>query len=305
MTTVYAEKNLFSTRTAPWMKLGKLIDEPVTAAEAAKLAGLDFEVAKRSAGYMDQDGIWQPVRDQFVNVRLDTGAPLGFVGKEYTLLQSSAAFSFMDGVGPYIAAGELKGGRQAFMVCKPDMTIAPGGDEIELFVTLRTSHDRTRAVEIQLTSLRGMCMNQLYMRSFTKNARHRWAISHNRSMEAKMHQAGLVLAQLGAYAQAFEEAAEKLMLIKLSPDAARRIAEQVITHGGRANEANVNQVMSNWRDNTTTVGFNGTGWAMVNAVSEHMDWQRRAGTPESRFRSALNGQTHRAINLAADLVLAA
>jgi len=50
-------------------------------------------------------------------------------------------------------------------------------------------------------------------------------------------------------------------------------------------------------------GFAGTGWGLVNAVSEHMDWQRILGTPESRFLGALQGQTYRAINRTAALVL--
>lgn len=306
---IYDEKNLFSTRTAPWMKLGKLVEATQSSAEAAKLAGLDFEVEKRPAGWQDAAGNWHTIKDQYANVRQDTQAPLGFVGRDYSLLQNGAAFDFMDGVGncQYIAAGALKGGKQAFMVAQPNLIVAPGGDPIEMFVTLRTSHDRTRAVEVQLTPLRGMCMNQLYSRSFTRGAEHRWSIPHNRSMEAKMHQAAVVLAQLGAYSDGFVAMAEALMAAKVTVDQAHRIVNAAMPEqmGGRERPANVERIVNLHLHDTDTVGFNGTGWSLVNAVSDYMDHGRRAGTPESRFRSALNGQTFRMVNSTIELVLAA
>lgn len=43
----------FSARQAPWMKLGTVIDAPVTSAEAARLAGMDFEIELLAAGFRD------------------------------------------------------------------------------------------------------------------------------------------------------------------------------------------------------------------------------------------------------------
>jgi hypothetical protein len=65
----------------------------------------------------------------------------------------------------------------------------------------------------------------------------------------------------------------------------------------------IGQIMDLWTT-SPTVGYAGTGWGLVNAVSEQFDWYRQGGTAESRFLGALAGNTHKAINDVAAQVLA-
>lgn len=293
----------FSTREVPWMKLGKLVDKPVTAAEAAQLGGINFTVRQDPVYFMTKaDGKppkFTEVKERKAIVREDTGDWLSIVSKAYPVLQYSEAFDFMDTLSPeFVAAGALRNGKQAFMVIKaPDtIKISPFEDDPhELFVTLRTSHDCSRAVEVMVMPLRGRCMNQLTLASFRKDVKHRWVVTHTGDIKSKLAAAQDSLSRLGAYATAYVDNAQRLVEIKLSDETARTILQRVLPDRPRRDDV-IEKITSGWHTRTETVGYDGTGWGLVNAVSEYFEWDRVGGSSESRFVAALQGQTHRAIN---------
>lgn len=290
---------VFTTREVPWMKLGKLVEQPQTAAEAMQMANLDFTVSKLDAGFMTADGVWKPVGNRKAIVRDDTKEFFEFVSPEYEVFQYVEAFDFMDTIKPrYVAAGSLKGGRQAFLVVEPDRpSVTVGGDDKhDIFVILRTSHDRSRAIEVALMPLRYRCMNQLTLRSFTSDAKYRWSISHTKSAREKLHQAQQVMAQLDEYTTEFQRLAERLMRSRPNEDEARKILKQYVTPWAKGQDEVIDTIIHSWRENVETVGFNDTSWGLVSAVSDYYDWGRSRGTPESRFLNAVQGITHTTLN---------
>lgn len=290
---------MFTTREVPWMKLGKLVEQPQTAAEAMQMANLDFTVSKLDAGFMTADGVWKPAVNRKAIVRDDTGEFFEFVSPEYEVFQYAEAFDFMDTIKPrYVAAGSLKGGRQAFLVVEPDRpSVTVGGDDKhDIFVVLRTSHDRSRAIEVALMPLRYRCMNQLTLRSFTSDAKYRWSISHTKSAREKLHQAQQVMAQLDEYTTEFQRLAERLMRSRPNEDEARKILKQYVTPWAKGQDEVIDTIIHSWRENVETVGFNDTSWGLVSAVSDYFDWGRSRGTPESRFLNAVQGITHTTLN---------
>jgi len=290
---------VFTTREVPWMKLGKLVEQPQTAAEAMQMANLDFTVSKLDAGFMTADGVWKPVVNRKAIVRDDTKEFFEFVSPEYEIFQYAEAFDFMDTIKPrYVAAGSLKGGRQAFLVVEPDRpSVTVGGDDKhDIFVVLRTSHDRSRAIEVALMPLRYRCMNQLTLRSFTSDAKYRWSISHTKSAREKLHQAQQVMAQLDEYTTEFQRLAERLMRSRPNEDEARKILKQYVTPWAKGQDEVIDTIIHSWRENVETVGFNDTSWGLVSAVSDYYDWGRSRGTPESRFLNAVQGITHTTLN---------
>lgn len=308
----------FSTREVPWMKLGKLVSEPKTAAEAAKLAGLDFTVSLCDAGYvtgqLGQNPVWKPIPTRKAIVADDNGDFMGFASsKMYQTLQYAEAFDFMDTLGaPYVAAGGLRKRRQGFMVVKPelDLKVLGGEDPHELFAVLRTSHDCSRGIEVSVMPLRGRCMNQLTLRSFTRGVDHSWSIKHTTTMQAKLKEAQESLKKIGVYVKRFEQLAEKLVKIELKPEPARAMLKIVIP---APTSGKTERTHEQWRDKidsitdmwqtSPTVAYAGTGWGLVNAVSEFYEWSRTGGTPESRFLNALEGETHKKINKMTGLLL--
>ena len=320
------EETQFSVRTAPWMKLGQLVDTPVTAKEAAKLGGLDFEVELLDVGYHRGfiDGTAIPASFRQIDKRRavvarDNGQFMGFVSSsKYNMLQYGDAFDFMDHLGaPYVAAGALRHRRQGFMVVKPHIDLTQALDSFtrmedphEMYVTLRTSHDCTRGVEVMVMPLRGRCMNQLTLRSFAKGVPHRWSIKHTSTMHEKLKEAQNSLKNFGLYATQFDKLATRMVETQIDVAKATDLLKIVIPRPRVQTERvenqyadRINAIIDLWQ-NSPTVAYAGTGWGLVNALSEHYDWYRAGGTPESRFLNALEGETHKRINALAGLVLA-
>src|SRR5678816_1861322 len=103
MTTPTKDK-LFSTREVPWMKLGRIEDQPKTAKEAAELGGLDFTVSLQDVAYRTKVGSeWHKIPSRRAIVADDNGDFMGFVSSSsYHSLQYGEAFDFMDNLGqPY------------------------------------------------------------------------------------------------------------------------------------------------------------------------------------------------------------
>lgn len=285
----------FSAREVPWMKLGKIADGAKTAVEAAKISKLDFKIVLTDAWYTF-DGQNRTAPNRKAVIREDTGEFFDLVSDTYQPLQYAEAFDFMDTVDSlYLAAGALRGGRQGFMVMKApfELTELAETDPHDLYVVLRTSHDRSRGIEVTVMPLRGRCMNQLTLASFTKDVPHRWSIKHTYKMHEKLTEAKDSLSKLANYAGRFELLVQRLLNENVDETRAMKVLTEVLP--ARPKTTEVIQKIITLRD-AEQVGFTGTGWGLVNAVSEYFDWQRSGGTPESRFLGALEGQTTKAIN---------
>lgn len=312
----------FSEREVPWMKLGRLVDGVKTAAEAAQLGGIDFEVAAVQCGWWADDTETLANQDVFnvpnrkAIIRKDTNQFIDFVSaSDYTIIQFREAFEFMDTINPeYVAAGALRGGRQGFMVVKVpdvfDMNILGGEDPHDLFAVFRTSHDRSRGAEVMMMPLRGRCMNQLTLSTFKKDVKHRWSVKHTSTAKAKLAEAQMSIMNMKQYADRMNELVTKMVNVNLTAGEAEKMIKIVIpkpmhskTEAGETSWQNrIGQIIDLWKE-SPTVGYAGTGWGLVNAVSEYHDWTRKGGTPESRFLNALEGTTHKTLNRTAQLVL--
>jgi phage/plasmid-like protein (TIGR03299 family) len=186
-------------RELPWHGLGQRLDRPATVAEALHLAGMDFKVDRRPVmvDFGDEkQSIMRMVPDQFVNYRTDTNEPLGVVGKKYAICQNEAAFSFFDsivGAGEAVieTAGVLGGGRQTFITAKMPPHIFVPGDEIEPYVILINSHDGSGSIQALLSPVRTVCRNTLMMAM--KNNSNRVRISHTKTAEMRLKQAGQLM----------------------------------------------------------------------------------------------------------------
>lgn len=303
---------MFSTREVPWMKLGRLEQTVKTAAEAAELGGLNFSVSKRPLWFGDTDdsATAQPaqrVHERIAVVRDDTGLWLGIMSTDYPLLQFGEAFDFMDQVNPeFVAAGTLKGGKQGFMVVRgPELVVLSGDDPHELFIVFRTSHDGSRAIEVAAMPLRGRCMNQLTLNTFANGAKQRWVIKHttDTSMKQKLADAHNSLKRLDEYTVGYRQVSEQLVNLKVSDEHAHWALETMLADRPKR-EQQITSIIDRWHT-AETVGFDGTGWGLLNAVSDYFEWVRPGGNPESRFVGALQGSTFKAINGMAQYLLAA
>ncbi len=301
----------FTTRQVPWSRLGVVIDDPdVDAATAARLGGIDFDVSLRPSGYRDASG-WRVVGTRFAVVRDDTGEYFDYVSDDYRVVQYRDAFTFMDGVNPrYVAAGTLSGGRQAFMVVQlPELEAldpAPLGesDPHELYVVLRTSHDRSKAIELAVLPLRGRCMNQLPLPSFARDAPQRWAVRHvGDDPLLRLREARSALGKTTRYASAYAATTRRLAEIEVTTERLNVVLKRVLPDRPKRHEQ-LAAIESAFRS-SPQVGFPGTAWGAVNAVSEYFEHGRDSGsrTDQARFTGGLAGQTAKYVGRAVQLLL--
>ncbi len=307
----------FSTRQAPWMKVGTVLDDGVDIETAVKLAGLNFTVSLRDVQFnanpdVDTAPVWADARSRRAVVMDDTNEFVDVVSGDYSVLQYRDAFGFLESVNPVItAAGTLKDRRQAFMVVQlPDMPeLLPQGldDAHQLYTVVRTSHDRSRAVECMVMPLRMKCMNQLGLRSFTAGVTNRWSVHHVGDVASKMHEAVAFVHNVKSYAQDYANTVNRLYTTVLDREDGRKILQHVVRTSAKDNtqrDKTIDTILTLW-ETRETVGFAGTGWGLINAVSEYLEWDRPTGnrTEQSRFLSAMEGTSRRMLDVAATRIL--
>lgn len=301
----------FSARQLPWMKVGTVIDNPkVTAAEAAKMGGIDFDVELRGISYRSGKTT-KTVPNRKAVVRADTDDFFSVVSTGYKVVQYREAFEFMDGISPsFVSAGSFGNGKQGFMVVQLDglehMNVEVNGvsDPHDLYVVLRTSHDLSKAIEVSLMPLRGLCMNQLGLRSFSKGAKQRWSIKHVGDTAKKLAAAQDTLKNTKAYAEIYAGMAKQLGSVSVSADDFDTVLKRILPDRPMR-DSQILAIQSAFAE-SPVVGFGGTGWGAMNAVSEYFQWQRGEGTrtPASLFTSGLSGDTNKYVNRTAQLLLA-
>lgn len=297
----------FSTREVPWMKVGTVIDAPVTAEVAMTKAGLDFDVEKRPVAFR-RDGSqgWIEYPGKEAIVRVDTDEPFGIASPDYEIVQYRDAFSFINEISPEIvAAGSLRKQRQAFMVVRVPEHLSldvVDGDHLDLYGVLRTSHDLTRAIEFSIMPLRGRCMNELPLANFGKNAPQRWSVRHVTGAAERLQEAMKIVRGVDRYAEEFAATAERLAEIDLTLEEAREVLTKVVPQDRPRTEKVMGQIEDLF-EHAPTVGYRRTGWGLLNAVSEYHEHYRQGGNAESQFIGALQGSTHRVVNRTAQLLL--
>jgi len=168
-------EQMFSVRQIPWHKLGKILDNPPTSAEAIKEAGLDWEVKPTDIYFQTQldstSAIVYPVYKQFEGkkalVRSSDNTPLSIVSDHYKPLQNKDAFQWFDpiiqeGNATYETAGSLQNGKKIWIMAKlkDNLEVVPG-DEVRRYILLANGHDGITGIMIQPTPVRVVCENTL------------------------------------------------------------------------------------------------------------------------------------------------
>ena len=166
----YVESMMYVGKT-PWHGIGVALENPPTAEEAIKAAGLNWRVVKQPI-FTPHRGPknLEEIEGFHAVVRKDKRRVLGVVGKTWQPLQNREAFRFFD---PFIeakaaqfhTAGSLKDGQQVWILAKlkaDPMTVVKG-DEVEKYLLLSNSHDGKAAVNVRFTPVRVVCWNTLSM----------------------------------------------------------------------------------------------------------------------------------------------
>lgn len=279
--------------SVPWHKLGTPVQAAMTAAEALKAAGLDWNVAKVPVHFPSSPG-YITVPGHYVTVREDRQAGLGVVGSDYTVLQNREAFSFFDAIvgeklAIYHTAGSLKGGQTVWLLAKlPQSFLVAGVDKVEGYVLLRNSHDGSSAVAVLNTPVRVVCWNTLTQ---ALHGSGQYRIRHTASMGEKVRAAREALGIASQSLLAFGEQAELLARRKLNA----QMVEQFIQGLGLQKQENESARATNKRDELLMLidtgyghkdpAIKGTLWTAYNAATQLVDHARGERSDDTKLGS--------------------
>ena len=262
-------ESMFSVREVPWHGLGTIIQEAPNSADALKLAGLDWSVKQVPVLHEGQK-----TGHQF-NVRESDNRVLGVVGGRYKPVQNAEAFAFTDelvgGDVRYETAGSLADGKRVWMLAKmPDTRVLD--DVVEPYLCLTNGHDGFSSLKVCMTPVRVVCQNTLNMA--LKGAKRTWTVRHSGNINAKMEEAQQTLGLAQDYMKKFEEEAEELYSIKVSPAQFKKLSNTLfpITDEMSRRKEDAQyllqcQLKEAWEMDDLG-NIKGTGWGFMNAVSD-------------------------------------
>ena len=280
---------VFVAGEPPWHRLGTVIDQATTSYQAIGLAGLDWNVEQWGLQAVKwQSDLTAQVSGFVANVRTDTKAVLGVVGRRYRVFQNREAFDFMDALvgdrlAMYETAGSLHGGKRVWMLARIPKEYRAGTDDlIKPYVLLTNTHDGSQALRMIPTTVRVVCQNTLNL-ALQDAGLEGLAISHHPRLETRIAEARAKLGIIVARFDKFDEELYAMLAKDLSVAEASSYFRGLVatdTPGGadrqkKHREKVYGKMLANFDNERNTLsGMTHTAWAAYNAVSEWADHQR-------------------------------
>lgn len=234
-----------------WHGLGTVLDHVMTAKEAIKAGGLDWQAGKdRLYRYQPFVEPISPSAQRYIDALTELGIPihlgklremkkwvvtvredlpfenpasdLGCVNDSYTIIDNAACFDACDRlinkIGAfYESAGSLFNGKQVFLLARFPKDVKIGDDVMRPFLLLSTAHDGSKALELKFTTVRVVCNNTLSA-----------ALSDARTATVRVkHTAGAVDAVTGRVRQHVIDSARQGLAAKSSEQSAEAGMEDV------------------------------------------------------------------------------
>ena len=291
-------------RLPAWHGLGTVVPNAMTAAEALKIAGIDWLVEGRTAYFQKQpdpaqiaSASYQEVPHCMINVRMSDQKVLGVVTDRYKICQNHAAFSFIDhiigkeGNAHYESAGALFGGKQVWMLAKMD-GVSILGDQVDPYIVFRNSHDGSTGITVALTPVRVVCNNTLTMA--LDGAKRVWSTTHTGDLDQKMEEARETLRHVKQYMEEMPKAATAMYELNVYKDEIPKILKEIFPDPlpakgedapGKIAVAHVEKARQDVFNIYETVDdiakFNGTAWGFYNAITDYAQHVRPVGDLEN------------------------
>lgn len=275
----------------PWHGLGFTVAPDASIDEWQRAGGLMFKVVKGDLLFQDANGVVHKAGDALnrsVLYRDDTMAPLSVMSQNrYTIHQPSDILNFVADVSkamgwPVETVGSLFGGRKIWALLRIKEAFAlPGGDTVEGYLLVCTSFDGSTGTEFRFIATRVVCNNTLQM-ALGERAKGSAIVYHSAEIDVEKVKADL---GIGATVWSnFIEKARQLASIKVTPEQAKAVLRKVYGEPKEVKDdkgavlmienANVDRTMGYFSGSgigAKMQSANGTGWGLVNAVTQEVD----------------------------------
>lgn len=322
----FGERAAFASARVPaWHRLGTVVPEAMTVAEALKTSHLaDWRVRTTPLRAELPDGRVADVPDRHLVMRdhpvTGQADPLGTVGGRYRPIQNEQALAFLDdliddGGAHWETAGSLDGGRRIFATLKmPAHVTVAGGDRTEVFLLVTNPHDGTGSMVAAVTPVRVVCANTLSMALAGKPAQ--WRVRHTESGPSRLAEARRALGLTLGYVEAFQAQADALAARELSPAGLDGVLDTIwptpkpSDTNALGRNLKLKRTIRQLRTYSPTIGddIRPTAWGAWQAITEYVDWlsPARGGAVGRAVRQMTPDAPAAALKArAADLILAA
>ena len=266
--------NGFSNVASPWNRNATIVKEALTSAEALKAAKLDFDVLQEPV----YDGQGNIVNGYLLNRKSDDGRVLGMVTPRYKVVQNTDAFAFTDGlIGEgcrYENAGSINGYRIVWLQAKLEPRYVMG-DKYDNFLFFKNSFDGKGSVKVCVTPVRIACTNMLNLA--IRRATRTFAIRHTGDIAEKIAEADRVLELSDKYLTEVNTEYVRLARIKLTEEKVERMWKELFpiaedaSDREKGNALHQRELVRNAYKADDLVNFRGTGFGVVNAISDMVD----------------------------------
>ena len=161
-----------AVREPGWHGLGIVMPEEVTMSEALLLAGMRYEYTLAPT-HVNVDGVQVPVsgdRQAVLRTNIDNAEDVKAFGgglsarfKPHSLLDLWGWTEDLLGHGASVeTVGNLKDGAHSFAVVRlPGSALESANDKVQMYLTVSTGHDGTRATTATVSPVRVVCSNTL------------------------------------------------------------------------------------------------------------------------------------------------
>jgi phage/plasmid-like protein (TIGR03299 family) len=300
-------------RLYPWadVSTGRAEEgEVLTSQQLLDRANLDWDVATRPLYSRREllDGTFEFIQHPKARevYRTDTQEPIGVVKSHYQAYPNREAFAFGDQLleegGRWIEAGLQGNGFRVFMCLRVGAGFKVlGSDSYDLFLFLSTGHDGGRSVTASAVPFRDECLNHNDVMG--ENAKTTLTAQHTNNLATRLAEAREALKLARSYERDFTRQAEKLAKVRVTEEKARALVNQAIPQRRSRREEVVVDVIAVYRTSPQVEEFRGTGYGLVNAMTEYMDHVKRQRSGNARFEAIMWGEAAKARRtLAAELV---
>lgn len=335
-------ERFYGLREPAWHGLGYVAQEEMSLEEALVAADMDFEFSMSPVytSVLTPNGVTSielPNKSAVVRTRRRDGDVRAFgpTSKKYEIHTIPQMFSLATnllGEGAVVdTIGSLGDGEKMFLTLIMPIDINVPGDKMGMYMTATTGFDGTTATRYDMTPVRIVCANTWAAAHAASKAQIKFR--HTSSLEGKEIRAAEALGLAQQYAEVVERQAQSLLAVSLrNEDAAQviaalfpfpqAIASQIergafnldLASPGEKRSITQTQearhtVYSLYQDSPTKAQT-GTGWGLLNAVTEYADWFSPIRTRDSvtaterRFERIIDGQFDDLKDRAADLILA-
>lgn len=303
--TSNAQANIAFVGETPWHGLGAKLEAGRSIDVWAQRAGLAHTVERTPVFFHDGTEA-QVYGGRDVLYRSDTRAPLSVVGDRYQVVQPVEVLAFFDDLVKHNGfeletAGSLDGGKRVWALARVGAE-APviGHDTVRPYVLLATSYDQTLSTVAKFTGVRVVCHNTLTMSTST-HGKHEVRVPHSAKFDARAARLdiGIALTAFDEFLISSRALAKKQVDGTFAAEFLRRLlpapvktVDGVKTTLLHEESKGFQSIMALFQGEAVGAGLpeaRGTAWGLLNAVTQHVDWQR-GRSDSSRMSSAWFGE---------------